>query len=60
MIGTVNICVVGSGCVDGCVSGMEREILGMQILKPVYQFPNTTLNGRPQTPENTRYGKTAH
>lgn len=30
MIGTVNICVVGSGCVDGCVSGMERELLGMQ------------------------------
>jgi hypothetical protein len=40
MIGTVNICVVGSGCVDKCVSGMEREVLGMQILKPDYQFPD--------------------
>lgn len=29
-------------------------------LKPVYQFPNTTLNGRPQTLEKARYGKTAH
>lgn len=40
MIGSVNICVVGRGCVDRCVSGLEREVLGMQILKQVYQFPD--------------------